>query len=61
MTNSVTTLENSLSYLTLPHGATMDAGRGGTLLYDAIEAAAKASLGRERGRRGDGDSDGRRR
>ena len=51
MTSSLETLENSLSYLTLPHGATMDAGRGGTRLYDAITAAGQASLGRERGRR----------
>ena len=51
MTASVQTLENSLSFLTLPHGATMDAGRGGTKLYDAIAAAAQATLSRERGRR----------
>ncbi len=51
MTSSVQTLENALSYLTLPHGASMAAGRGGTRLYDAIDAASKAVLGRERGRR----------
>ena len=51
MTASLQTLENSLGYLTLPHGPTMDAGRGGTRLYDAIQAAALVSLGKERGRR----------
>ena len=51
MTSSVQTLENALGYLSLPHGASLAAGRGGTLLYDAIVAASRAVLGTERGRR----------
>ncbi len=51
LTSSVQTLENALSYLSLPHGASMAAGRGGTLLYDAVVAASHAVLGKERGRR----------
>ena len=51
MTSSVQTLENALSYLSLPHGGSIGAGRGGTLLYDAIVAASHAALGKERGRR----------
>lgn len=51
LTASAQTLINSLNYLTLPRGATMDATRGGTKLYDSVVAAAQASEGRERGRR----------
>ncbi len=51
LTDSVQTLINSLNFLTIPRGATMDATRGGTKLYDAVVAAAQASEGRERGRR----------
>ena len=51
MTSSVGTLENALSYLSLPHGSSMAAGRSGTLLYDAIVAASRAALGKELGRR----------
>ena len=51
LTASVQTLINSLNFLTIPRGATMDATRGGTKLYDALVAAAQASEGRDRGRR----------
>lgn len=51
LTSSSQTLINSLNFLTLPRGATMDATRGGTRLYDAVAAAAQASEGRDRGRR----------
>lgn len=51
LTSSVQTLENALSYLSLPHGSSMAAGRAGTLLYDAIAAASRVALGKERGRR----------
>ncbi len=51
LTPSVQTLINSLNFLTMPRGATMDATRGGTKLYDAVVAAALASEGRDRGRR----------
>lgn len=51
LTASVQTLENALSFLSLPHGASMAAGRNGTLLYDAIAAASRVALGKERGRR----------
>ncbi len=51
LTPSVQTLINSLNFLTIPRGATMDATRGGTKLYDAVVAAALASEGRDRGRR----------
>ncbi len=51
LTASIQTLINSLNFLTLPRGATMDATRGGTRLYDAVVAAAQASEGRDRGRR----------
>ena len=51
LTASVQTLINSPNFLTIPQGATMDATRGGTKLYDAVMAAAQASEGRDRGRR----------
>ena len=51
LTAAVQTLINSLNFLTMPRGATMDATRGGTKLYDAVVAAAQASEGRDRGRR----------
>lgn len=51
MTSSVKALDNALSYLSLPHGGSLAAGRNGTLLYDAIVASSNAVLGKERGRR----------
>ena len=51
LTSSVQTLENALSFLSLPHGTSMAAGRNGTLLYDAIATASRVALGKERGRR----------
>ncbi len=51
LTPSVQTLINSLNFLTIPRGATMDATRDGTKLYDTVIAAARASEGQDRGRR----------
>ena len=51
MTPSANALENSLRYLDMPRGPTMDATRNGTLLYDAIVKTSTAWLGREPGRR----------
>jgi Ca-activated chloride channel homolog len=69
MTNQLVALENSLGFLSMPHpapgGASAPRGGGGTLLYDAIIAAAQVELGKERGRRAmviltDGDDHGSR-
>ena len=51
MTASANALENTLRYLDMPRGPTMDSTRNGTLLYDAIVKTSNAWLGREPGRR----------
>ena len=52
MTAAAQTLENSLRFLDMPrYGASMDATRNGTLLYDAIVRCSQSWLGREPGRR----------
>jgi Ca-activated chloride channel family protein len=63
MTTNAEALENSLAFLSMPHAAGYSSGRGGTLLYDAIVAASKVVLGKEKGRRAmviltDGDDHG---
>ena len=51
MTAAAQTLENSLMYLDMPRGASMNATRNGTLLYDSIVRTSDTWLGREPGRR----------
>jgi Ca-activated chloride channel family protein len=51
MTSSATALENTLRYLDMPRGPTMDSTRNGTQLYDAIVKTSTTWLGREPGRR----------
>ena len=63
LTTDERALENSLRYLSMPHPGGYADMRGGTLLYDAIIAAAQLELGKELGRRAiviltDGDDHG---
>ena len=65
LTNSATTLEHGLAYLTQSHDDIAVAGPrgGGTLLYDAIVAVSRLALGNQFGRRAmviltDGGDDG---
>ncbi len=57
ITNSATTLQHALAYLTQSHDDFVTAansrgnGHGGTLLYDAICAVSKLELGNQLGRR----------
>jgi Ca-activated chloride channel family protein len=51
MTAAANALEGSLMYLDMPRGASMNATRNGTLLYDAIVTTSDTWLGREPGRR----------
>ncbi len=51
LTSNVTTLEHGLAYLSQPHDDMPGAGRGGTLLYDAVCAVAKIELSPQLGRR----------
>ena len=51
LTSNSTTLEHGLAYLTQPHDDIGFAGRGGTLLFDAICAVSKLELGNQLGRR----------
>ena len=52
ITNSVTTLEHGLAYLTQSHSDYTAPGRGGgTLLYDAVIAVAHLEFGNQLGRR----------
>jgi Ca-activated chloride channel homolog len=51
MTAAAQTLENSLMNLDMPRGASMNATRNGTLLFDSIVKTSDQWLGREPGRR----------
>lgn len=51
LTGNTTTLEHALAYLTQPHSDIGAAGRGGTLLYDAIVAVSHLELNTQLGRR----------
>jgi Ca-activated chloride channel family protein len=51
ITNSVTTLEHALAYLTQSHSDYAAPGRGGTLLYDAVIAVSHLEFGSQLGRR----------
>ena len=51
ITNSVTTLEHALAYLTQSHSDYAAPGRGGTLLYDAVIAVSHLEFGVQLGRR----------
>lgn len=51
MTAAANALENSLRYLDMPRGPTMDSTRNGTELYDAVVKTSTSWLGREPGRR----------
>jgi Ca-activated chloride channel family protein len=52
ITNSVTTLEHGLAYLTQAHSDYTAPGRGGgTLLYDSVIAVSHLELGNQLGRR----------
>ena len=50
-TSNTATLEHGLAYLTQSHNDIGQAGRGGTLLFDAIIAASHLELGTQLGRR----------